>query len=68
MTLSIWLLLGTVLVALVLFISVVFVRMIQGMVMALLMAAMVAIIAGQVWYATDILGERVPGPALVASS
>jgi 3-methyladenine DNA glycosylase AlkD len=24
------------------------------------------IIAGDVWYATDILGERVPGPALVA--
>jgi hypothetical protein len=24
------------------------------------------VIAGQVWYATDILGERVPGPALVA--
>jgi hypothetical protein len=24
------------------------------------------IVAGQVWYATDILGERVPGPALVA--
>jgi hypothetical protein len=24
------------------------------------------VVAGQVWYATDILGERVPGPALVA--